>query len=317
MMPDRLEEIVKKVTKKVNPSSGGTDLLTKEAYQIYDTEDDIGPNEKSKGTVLENWYKQKPYAFRFREQTFYLPISPSNLNITTHFATNVISTMYGTVEEHSEQRYFDITISGTTGMSPRYYKVQNSEPNKSKIVGRAGLPIKDGFSGALGGFFKRTQAMVENTLNQVSDLIGEDEPTTGVDLQKTGYAAFHNFYKFLLLHKKHVMGQGKAGSIGEGSKFLQFINYKDNNQYDVAIQNFQLTRDASNPMLYNYNITMRAYNLRTADAKNITNDVSSRADELGLAGLETTSTFAKLSNKARKAKNAAYSAIAGAKGFGA
>lgn len=317
MMPDRFEEIAKAITKKDINNADSTNLLQKEAYKIYDTKDTIRPDEKSDGTVLENWYKQKPYAFRFRGQTFYLPISPSNLNIATHFATNVISTMYGTVEEHSEQRYFDITISGTTGMSPRYYKVQNSEPTKSKVIGRAGLPIKDGFSGALGGFFKRTQAMVENTLNQVSDLIGEDEPTTGVDLQKTGYAAFHNFYKFLLLHKKHIMGQDKAGSIGSGNSFLHFINYKDNNQYDVAIQNFQLTRDASNPMLYNYNITMRAYNLRSADAKEIKNDISLRADELGLAGLETTSVFAKLSNKARKAKNAAYSAIAGAKGFGA
>ena len=61
---------------------------------------------------------------------------------------------------------------------------------------------------------------------------------------------------------------------------------------------------------------MRAYNLRSADSQDIELDVASRAEELGLAGIETTSVFAKIANKARQAKNAAYSAVAAAKGFG-
>lgn len=69
-------------------------------------------------------------------------------------------------------------------------------------------------------------------------------------------------------------------------------------------------------MLYNYNITMRAYNLRSADSKDIELDVKGRLSELGLDGLETTSIATKLANKARQAKNAAYSAVAAAKGFG-
>jgi hypothetical protein len=69
-------------------------------------------------------------------------------------------------------------------------------------------------------------------------------------------------------------------------------------------------------MLYNYNITMRAYNLRSVDSKDIQKDVSDRLEELGLNGLETTSITTKLANKARQAKNAAYSAVAAAKGFG-
>lgn len=307
--------IVNAITKKdINKVDNSGLSIEKQAKQIYDTSDDAGPN--TKGTHLENWYKQRPYAFKFREQTFYLPISPSNLTISTHFATNIITTMYGTVEEHSEQRYFDIVINGTTGMSPRYYKTIGSEKVEAKTIGRAGSEVKSMFGGVLGGFFKRTQAMIENTINQASDLLGEDEPTTGIDLSRTGYAAFHNFYKFLLLHKKHIMGQDGAREIGSGDSFLRFINYKDNNQYDVVIQGFQLSRDSSNPMLYNYNITMRAYNLRTAGTISAGSDISSRADELGLSGIET-SLFSKMSNKARKAKNTAYSTIAGFKGFGA
>ena len=292
----------------------GSDV-NRETVKIYETAEHVSGDDAT-GTILENWYKQKPYAFRFRDLTFYLPISPSNLNITTHFGTNVISTMYGTIEEHSEQRYYDITISGTTGMSPRYYKnisEQLFDSIDTKAIGRASTPIKSRVGGALGGFFKRTQSLIDNTLNQVSDLLGDDNFSAGVDLNRTGYAAFHNFYKFLLLQKKVATGKS---DIGTGSRNLVFINYKDNNQYNVAIQTFQLTRDASNPMLYNYNITMRAYNLRSADSKDIELDTSSRLAELGLDGIETTSIATKLANKARQAKNAAYSAVAAAKGFG-
>jgi hypothetical protein len=273
------------------------------------------------GDIVHNWYKQRPYAFKFTDKdgktsTFYLPISPSNINITTHFATNVIPTMYGTVEEHSEQRYFDITISGTTGMSPRFYTTATGQTKASlrdKVgteIGRASFTVN---TFGLGGFFKRTQQLIQNTINQVTDLFGDPNGTTGIDLNKTGYVAFHNFYKFLLIYKKDAAGEYGSGSNTRAP--LLFVNYKDNNQYNVAIQNFQLTRDASQPMLYNYNITMRAYNLKTADEPDTNIDLGSRAAELGLDGIKT-SLFAQVANKARQAKNAAYSAIAAAKGFG-
>ncbi len=307
VLTDMLPKVGKKVPKKSAPD------VAPETSRIYNTDEHKKEGSSSKDTALENWYKQLPYGFRFRGMDFYLPIAPSNLNITTHFATNVISTMYGTVEEHSEQRYYDITISGTTGMSPRYYKAVDQEVSTTKVVGRAGFPVKSKIGGTLGGFFKRTQALVQNTLNQVSDLLADDDPSTGINLQRTGYAAFHNFYKFLLLHKKVAAGQS---TIGTGSKNLIFLNYKDQNQYNVAIQTFQLTRDASNPMLYNYHISMRAYNLQTVDSKEVRPDVGSRLAELGLNGINT-SAATLLANKARQAKNAAYSAIATAKGFGA
>ena len=303
--------------KKPNSGFGGGSESDQLTSKIYETGESVAGS-SSKGTILENWYKQKPYAFKFDGRTFYLPISPSNINITTHFATNVISTMYGTVEEHSEQRYYDITIAGTTGMSPRYYKNvedQLFDARETKAIGRAGHPIKDKAGGVLGGFFKRTEALIENTLNQASNLLGDDNSSAAIDLQRTGYAAFHNFYKFLLLHKKGAASE-KGFEISSSKKVMEFVNYKDNNMYDIAIQGFQLSKDASNPMLYNYNITMRAYNLRSADALSAENDIADRSEELGLAGIETTSVFAKIANKARQAKNTAYSAVAAAKGFG-
>lgn len=316
--------------KKASSASQGTNTGKKlDTKDIYDTGEETLANsgagaKEIKNSPLGNWYKQKPYAFEFGEEkhTFYLPISPSNINITTHFATNVISTMYGTVEEHSEQRYFDITITGTTGMSPRFYKEINSMVgDETKTVGRAGAPVKSRVSGRLGGFLRRTQDLVQNTLNQVNDVIGDQpEPSTGVDLKRTGYAAFHAFYKFLLAHKQFATSAAGSGE----QKTLKFINYKDNNMYDVAIQQFQLVRDSANPMLYNYNIVMRAYNLRTAgDSISGIQEIQSRAAELGLvsattdeAGVESSSLFSKISNKASGAKNAAYSVIGAVRGFG-
>jgi hypothetical protein len=269
----------------------------------------------------ENWYLQKPYAFVFTDRkgnvsTFYLPISPSNLNITTHFATNTITTMYGTVEEHSEQRYYDIVISGTTGMSPRYFEViEDQKLVNPPVVGRAGFPIKVG--GDFGGFGKRTQDLIGNALNQAGDLLtlGGDDPISGVHAHRTGYVAFHNFYRWLLVYKKNTSGETASGTRRHHP--LKFINFKDSNQYDVSINTFTLVRDANNPMLYNYNIILRAYNLQDADSTDIQLDVQERGESLGLSSdLLETSLFAIMANKARQAKNAAYSAIAAAKGFG-
>lgn len=269
----------------------------------------------STSKVIDNWYQQKPYTFVFTDKNgkkhrFNLPIAPSNLSINTNFATHVISTMYGTIEEHSEQRYFDIMISGTTGIAPRYYNVTSDKKQGSTpSTGRKGFEVKKGIN--TGGFLQRTKDLINNTLNQAADLLGsEKKPQNAINKEATGYAAFHNFYKFLLEYKKDVTSK----NVKRRNHPLQFINYKDNNQYDVSISGFQLTRDYSNPMLYNYNITLRGYNLREADEVD-SRELVDTLSALGLGGIET-SLKANIANKAKQAKNVAYSAIAAVKGFG-
>lgn len=300
----------------------GNDTLEKQMENVYAT----SPFDFSKGktTFRENWFKQKPYAFQFtprkgNPQVFNLPIAPSNLNIVTHFATNVISTMYGTVEEHSEQRYYDITISGTTGMAPKYYKpgeagTESIPPSNFPTSGRAGYAVKDSFTNKGSGFAKRTLSLISSVTSSVEDLFGlKDAPTSGIDLNATGYIAFHNFYKFLLVYKKDASGESSTKRRVKHP--FKFINYKDNNEYDVAIQNFNLTRDAGNPMLYSYNITMRAYNLRDVTSVINDTDTGARLEALGLDGIKT-SLFSIMANKTRQAKNAGYAAIAAVKGAG-
>ena len=99
---------------------------------------------------------------------------------------------------------------------------------------------------------------------------------------------------------------------------LYFVNYKDNNQYRVAINNFQLIRTAEDPMLYNYSISLRGYDLVSGDTtvpSEIYN-MKKRLEDLGLDGATESSVFYKAAAAAREARAAAYSAVAAVKGFG-
>lgn len=290
----------------------------------------------------DNWYKQLPYQFRWRKSDqeticFNLPISPSNIQIVTHFSTNVIPTMYGTIEEHSEQRYFDISISGTTGMAPKWYKEGSVEkmkgltkdqgktdayaadpetlvtPQRSFSMGRANYSLAQG-TFANTGLFRKTSELLNRARNELNDISGSQTnlaTKSALHPEATGYAAFHNLYLFLLRYKDEV-ARGKKPSQGHP---LSFVNYKDNIRYDVSINNFTLSRDARNPMLYNYSITMKAYNMQSVDT--IDPGLAGGADlaSLGLNGIKT-SAFAKVATGARRVRNAAYAAIAAVKSAG-
>lgn len=286
-----------------------------------------------------NWYKSLPYAFKAKidgsMKIFCLPISPQNLTITTHYATNVISTLYSTVEEHSEQRYFDITIQGTTGFAPRYVNALDLS-SKNQKTGKLTLtqsqnPGRESYSNfsiasQLGGFFSKTLGKLEKAANQAKDVVtafsSKDangfEP--GVYNNTSGYAAFHNLYKFLLDYKKSA-AKGKNATAQSSLKtvnesILYFVNYKDNNQYSCAVQTFTLERNAQNPMLYNYVIRLRAYNLSSiTDEVETQKEVDKRLDALGLDG--GASVFSKAKNILSKSKGVLNSVTGAFSTFGA
>ncbi len=250
-----------------------------------------------------NWLKTSPYAFKAKVddagyKIFYLPINPQNLTITTHFATNIISTLYGTVEEHSEQRYFDVVIQGTTGFSPAFSKHYSTEEAPTPSAGRSSYStagsIMSTISSVTGGFASGLIGKLNQVVNQATSIIntatGKNNTfESGVSVSTSGYAAFHNLYRFLLAHKKYA-SSGSAGTStadeklnekNENSTPLYFINFKDNNQYSCVVQRFNLERSAENPMLYNYSIQLRAYNISsiTQSAPDVN---ASRLDALGL-----------------------------------
>jgi len=260
----------------------------------------------------QNWYRALPYGFRFNSRdgdkwTCYLPLAPENIIVSTHFGTNIIPTLYGTIEEHSEQRYYDIVFSGTTGFMPKYHTPFGGTPEKS--LGRKSY--KDDKSNVgidpqlAGGFFQSSIGALNQGLNTVSKMA---ENFTGVEINSgvtpsaSGYMAFHNFYRFLLAYKKDAAGLSSTKKRKKNGHPLTFLNYKDNQQYDCAITKFDLTRSAASPNLYNYKITMRAYNLRDLnDLDEDTGKISERLEDLGLSGVEG-SLFQKMKQTSNGAK---------------
>ena len=90
----------------------------------------------------------------------------------------------------------------------------------------------------------------------------------------------------------------------------------------MAINNFQLMRDANDPMLYKYSISLRGYNLNKAGASGEVS-LEKEADRLNSLGLSPSGLFksdtsikAFLARKARSARNVAYAAIAVVKSAG-
>lgn len=300
-------------------------------------------------TVHNNWFVARPYGFRItfsdnKSYVCFLPISPSNLNITTHFATNIIPTLYGTVEEHSDVRYFDIAIEGTTGMAPKYvgiFKEQVGPPMPgqdatSEIatniidklnLGRQSFSITKSIP--LGGFFSKSIGALSSIKNSALDIIDGTQKTneSGIAIEQSGYTAFHTLYKMLLRHKKDAAGVPVASSgIGSiissfsnttGIKLerkthpIIFFNYKDGNQYNVVIRNFTMRRSADNPMLYYYSISMRGYALSGLQGQPNIDNQEQRLKELGLDGVKNSSILGDIKKKSNSAKGILGAAVGG------
>lgn len=266
-----------------------------------------------------NWYTAKPYGFKTtgkddRTITMFLPISPSNLTISTNFATNIIPTLYGTVEEHSEVRYFDIVIEGTTGMAPRFVTPYVGKPAdafaKAVRPGRSTAEVAANITGAFGGFFSKTLNTINNVFNKATDLAGGGpKPKNGVMDANSGYVAFHNLYRFLLQYKRDAAGISNSGGTRKVHP-LTFFNYKDNNEYDVVVRSFSMRRSADNPMLYHYSIQLRGYNLRSLKDK-IDENYKLRLQELGLNGVDSSSVLGDIKSVAKDAKSVIGSFIGG------
>jgi hypothetical protein len=306
---------------KTQPNVGASDSLKKDTNA-----ETFLSKAKGDGTYKveeQNWYSAKPYGFRANMRdgkttiTMFLPINPSNLTINTSFATNIVTTLYGTVEEHSDVRYFDISIEGTTGMAPKFVSPSFSPDSgtafkETRKSGRSTASVVGAISA--GGFLARTMAAINQLKQKAADLAGSQiKAQTGLIPENSGYVAFHNLYRFLLKYKKDA-----AGVEGSGLRKrhpLTFFNYKDNNEYDVAVRNFTLRRSADNPMLYYYSIQLRGYNLRGI-SKQVEEDLTKRFADLGLNGVQASSSLGEMKSIASQAKSIIGSAIGGINIFG-
>lgn len=265
----------------------------------------------------QNWYSAKPYGFRMNTRdggtfTMFLPISPANLNISTPFATNIVPTLYGTIEEHSDVRYFDISIEGTTGMAPKFVEPgagQDSSILYSQLRKSGRSTVSVASSIGAGGFFAKTLGLANQIKNKAADLLdGGPKPKSGISPESSGYVAFHNLYRFLLQYKKDAAGS--SSTTVRKQHPLTFFNYKDNNQYDIVVRSFTMRRSADNPMLYYYSIQLRGYNLRAITSP-INDSLTQRLADLGLNGVDSSSVLGDMKSLSSQAKGIIGSLVGG------
>jgi hypothetical protein len=249
------------------------------------------------------WYQTKPYAFEAiidgLKKRFYLPINPQNLTITTHYATTTMATLGSTIEQHAHQRYFDISIAGTTGIAPNNIPV-NLTSKDANIAGalnteNTDIDVNENFNATnrksydlnyfpqinaaiLGGFLSSIYNKTSNIVNRAADIGRTYKFQSGVGDNVSGYATFHNLYRFFLAYKKSAT-DGKSAH--PDSSPLMFLNFKDNNKYSCVINAFTLERSSDNPMLYNYSIQLRAYDLKDLGSSN--KDKSSNDENVNYA----------------------------------
>jgi hypothetical protein len=270
-----------------------TQLLDK-VYQVPSSVKSQNPRQLTPYRMLyTNWYKTIPYGFSVSTppitaadiaanpalaalaignngpQNYFFPVNPESIQIQTPFANEVTPTLGGIVEEHSGAVFYNITISGTTGTLPdiSYLTGKSQDP---EVAGRP-TAAKEGFLDGI-GFGGATASLVSNAF---SAIMGTSSKT--VDSQRNttnGYTAFHVLYKYLWLYKFSKANGAKTQ--------LLFVNYKDNNQYNVVIKSFNLSRDKSRPHLYQYSISMRGYKLSTSAEAPTPLSATERLTQLGL-----------------------------------
>jgi hypothetical protein len=197
-------------------------------------------------------------------------------------------------------------------MAPRYVNINSVEKSKQasqSVNGRTAFTVQETIP-PLGGFFQKTIGLANQVLNRAADIVSSQKNTTGIERKKTGYAAFHNLYKFFLLYKQDTSGE-KSTAPRTGGHPLMFFNYKDNNKYLCSIQRFVLKRSADQPMLYNYSIQLRAYKIQRLNADEKEIDLSSRLKELGLDGVDNSSVFSKVKSASKGVKDVIGAAIGG------
>ena len=149
-----------------------------------------------------NWSEFFPYFFEMMlvdsdgkpqslnpVHAFYLPISPSELQIRTPFAIQVSATLKGIVEEHNAAPFQEISFSGTTGILPG-----DVRPTFPKLTNPSRFA-----QSLFGGTFRAAGNLISNVtqLLGMSDSAPQGE-TSRNNLRATGYFQFHLLISYML-----------------------------------------------------------------------------------------------------------------------
>lgn len=188
---------------------------------------------------------------------FTLPIPPQTLNIDMNFAAQVEATQGGVIEQFTQSRFREISLTGTTGVLPLRGAVER--PTKLNIpqsiaTGIFAGTIISGQSGITAGNQIRNAVQLPATTpgnvipNSAFADVGPNSPAFG-----TGY------YQFLLLKRFLEWYDLTKAKKSAQNLALGFAVWKEKEVYIVTPQKFTVSRVANKAMEYPYSITLRAW----------------------------------------------------------
>ena len=290
------------------PNSDSSQGSPNSVYKIIQEAAKTIPTAKGGGPFYKvsakDWYQTYPYRFKIQvgdKDTYYsLPIPPEALAYQMVSASQLIPTLGGVVEETSATVFWQITLSGTTGIAinRRFSEEKDQldlpasqEQNFRKILkggvlantfnkaaniynavtGIAGAGYSaTGILGALEGLASTAQRF--NTSAVKTELAPSDAGQKVADMfnidlspVREGDSATNGYVEIHLLHNflnaySHLKEQNP-----ENTK-LFFESHKDNMQWQVIIKAFSFQKNAAQPYLYRYNIALQGFNLREVGA---------------------------------------------------
>jgi len=249
--------------------------------------------------TAEDWYKTYPYRFKMiikGKPTYYsLPIPPEALSYQMVSASQLIPTLGGVVEETSKTVFWQIALSGTTGIGiSRPYtedkdildKPASGESNFRTVL-KGGLlantfnkavnavdAVKGAWGqGAEGAAFGLLEGLASTAqrynTSAVRNAIPEESTgsrlasAVGLDFsrfQTLKPNATNGYVEIHLLHSfLNAYSHLKENDTENVS--LYFESQKDNMQWQVIIKNFAFQKNANQPYLYKYNIVLQGFDL--------------------------------------------------------
>ena len=189
--------------------------------------------------------------FEFSTKFVSLNIPPSALNVSVQFASSVVATNRGILEENNGVVFRMIQISGTTGVwSGRRTDKQPSSSSSS-------FNLSQIFPGAVEAV-KNLKKVANGALGDNPNLDAKRETLPSSDLEDTGYNQFWQLNNLFLEYSNNKKKRG-AGSLR-----LIFGAPKDNITYVVTPVSFDLRRDSSSPLQYKYSISLKCWDISSA-----------------------------------------------------
>ena len=190
--------------------------------------------------------------------TFLFYIPPSAISVQNVFAINVAATNQGILEEHNGMVFRNIQISGVTGLWPnKPNRMTTSTPGVISAV----QSLFPSTTSAISALAQKTKSVAKAVVGgSDNDLDKSNTKLLSVaELSRTGWFQFWQLNNFLIAYSEYKKNAGMSGS----DVRLIFASTKDNIGYVVTPLSFTLKRDITNPLLYRYDITLKAWDITT------------------------------------------------------